>query len=117
MRIESIALAIGLTGLALVAPSQVKANPHPFKNCAELQSYANSLEWGKPTTVQGYENSKIINMPPNDWGRGGGQLCENGYLIEDSLMGKKVCFGDLAYRIKRGRGEIFPWPNMECRWQ
>ena len=101
MRIHFSVFAIGLTGLALVAPSQSKAQDHwenrtGIETCAQLQRYHNGNRWNTPTSFQGYENGDPFVY--------GGVICEGGYIIEDSPMGRRVCQGSIYLSNDREPG-------------
>jgi len=102
----------------------------PFEQtCSSLQAYFNSIPWNTPTEFKGFESSEyieyisrktgsptdIVNTP--SWA-----LCSNGYIIESSPMGTRVCKGNIEYQyhINSSKPSQRYWKansSSDCRWK
>jgi hypothetical protein len=117
-------------------PSDIQHQPEtsvnilPFEpNCASVQAYFNSIPWNTPTEFKGFESSEyieyisrktgsptdIVNTP--SWA-----LCSNGYIIESSPMGTRVCKGNIEYQyhINSSKPSQRYWKansSSDCRWK
>ena len=111
MRIHFSVLAIGLTGLALVAPSPVKSNDFKprFGSCRELQRYANEWRWSPPRSFQGFENAQIEYTENGQF-----EECWPGYSTTSSPMGTQVCQLGLIYSRS---GKLWTQKHGGCRWR
>jgi hypothetical protein len=96
-------LFIGLT------PSKVWALP--FKaNCNAMENHFNRLTWDTRVRFTGYSKE-------DGWFKGGMAICANGYAIEESPMGKRVCRAIITFNEEDRKFAWKPAPmTNSCRW-
>ena len=89
--------------------SHVEASGSPLSKCMALQTYFNEhAAWDVTTSFKGFENKEVLDL-----GVLGGLICRDGYITEDSPMGRRVCRGNIYFNSK----DSFGWTPTSCRWR